>query len=280
MYNIIAKITATCFMLLLSSYHAFAAAPQNWSFGLPEAVSPTAKMIESFHANWLMPIIVLTTILVLVLLIYVCVKFREKANPTPSKTTHNAPLEVIWTVVPVIILAVMFIPSMKLHYFAEEIPETTLTVKITGLQWYWNYTYPEHEDLSFDSYMIAEEDLTEEQKPYRLMLVDNALVLPVGENIRIQMTSADVLHNWSVSDFGVRMDAVPGRLNETWVRVDKEGTYFGFCSELCGANHAYMPITVQVVSKEEFKQWLVKAKQEFASNKPQQNNIIELARAN
>ena len=264
-------------ILFMSTSNIVLAKGENWAYNLPEPVSERAQMVLDFHNDWLMPIITIITLFVLALLIYACFKFREKNNPTPSKTTHNAPLEFAWTIIPALILAVLFIPSMKLHYFSEEIPESDITIKITGYQWYWNYGYPDEGDLNFDSYLIADEDLTEEQKKYRLMLVDNPLVVPVGKNIRIQMTSGDVIHNWAVSDFGVRLDAVPGRLNETWVNVKKEGRYFGFCSELCGTGHAYMPITVDVVSEEKFQQWLKKAKTEFASSSITKDSNISLA---
>jgi cytochrome c oxidase subunit 2 len=194
----------------------------------------------------------------LALLGYVIVRFRASNNPTPSKVTHNTAIEVIWTVVPVLILVVIAIPSFKLLYLQKVIPESEMTVKAIGLQWYWTYEYPDHGDITFDALMVADADLQEGQP--RLLETDNRLVLPVETNIRVLVTADDVIHAWAVPAFGVKIDAIPGRINETWVRIEREGTYYGQCSELCGINHGFMPIAVDA--------WVEKAKREFAATRP------------
>ena len=201
-------------------------------------------------------------IFVTFLLLYVAIKFNRKANPVPSTTTHNVVIEVIWTVVPILVLVIIAIPSFKLLYFAEDPPEAPeMTLKIIGHQWYWEYQYPDHHDILFDSYMLKEEDLKEGD--YRLLAVDNEVVLPVDTVIRLQATSADVIHSWAIPAFGIKKDTVPGRINEAWVKITKMGTYYGQCSELCGIDHGFMPIKVRAVSKEDFAQWVKGAKKQF-----------------
>lgn len=250
-------------MLACTLGGAEAATPNPWQLGFPEPASPIAREVRSFHDNLLMPVITVISLFVLGLLVYVGVRFSEKRNPTPSRRTHNTPLEIIWTVIPVLILVTIFIPSIRLHYYIEEIPESDLTLKIIGNQWYWSYEYPD-ENIAFDSTMLEEDELAADQKHLYKMLTDTVVVLPVNKTIRLQFTSNDVLHNWAISDIAVRMDTVPGRLNEAWTRIDREGTYYGFCSELCGLNHAYMPITVKAVSWDKYQRWLVQARAEFA----------------
>ncbi|MEM7072013.1 MAG: cytochrome c oxidase subunit II [Pseudomonadota bacterium] len=240
-----------------------AAEPKPWQLGLPEPVSPVAHHLLFFHNDILMPLITVITLFVLGLLIYVCIRFRERANPVPSKRTHNVWLEVIWTAVPVVILVALFVPSMRVLYATDAIGQADMTVKVTGYQWYWNYEYPD-EQIGFDAYLLGDDELTDANRHLRLMATDNQLVLPVGQKIRFIITSGDVLHAWAVSDFGVRMDAVPGRLNETWALIEKPGEYFGFCSELCGQGHAYMPIHVRAVPMEEYQQWLDSVREEFS----------------
>lgn len=251
-------------MLLVSP--AMAAEPKPWQLGLPEPATPIAEMLSGFH-TLLLWIITIITLFVLALLIVTCVKFRESANPTPSKTTHNAVLEVAWTLIPVLILVGIAFPSFKIMYAADSTDDPEMTLKVTGYQWYWNYTYPDHGNFTFDAYLAARtHEEAEEQNVARLMDTDNPVVLPVETNIRLLITAGDVLHNWSMSDFGVRLDAVPGRMNETWTRInaDKAGTtFYGFCSELCGTDHAYMPIMIKAVTKEEFAAWVAEAQQEF-----------------
>jgi cytochrome c oxidase subunit 2 len=199
-------------------------------------------------------VICATSIFVTLLLAYVCIKFRAKKNPVPSKTSHNTFIEIIWTVVPIVILVAITIPSMKTLYYNETIVDAEMTLKVIGNQWYWSYQYPDHENISFDSNIIRDEDLKEGD--IRLLSVDNQVVLPVDTTIRIQATGADVIHNWAVPAFGTKLEAVPGKLNEGWIRVDKIGTYYGQCSELCGTGHGFMPIAVNVVSKEDFAKWV------------------------
>jgi len=219
----------------------------------------------SFH-NWLIWLITIISLFVLVLLFIIIFKFNTKANPKPTKTTHNTFLEIAWTAIPVLILVIMAVPSFKLLYKADVIPEAHMTVKAIGHQWYWSYEYPDQE-ISFDSFMLTKEELSQHgySEDEYLLATDNPVIVPVGSVVRMQVTGADVLHAWKIPAFGVHMDAVPGRLNETWYKVDKEGTYFGQCSELCGLNHSYMPIVVKAVSKEKYKKWIEQAAIEFSS---------------
>lgn len=240
---------------------AGASEPTQWQMGLQPAASPTAAKIVELH-DILLVIITLITIFVLGLMMYACVRFRESRNPTPSKTTHHALIEILWTVIPVVILIGIAVPSMKLLYFADRVEDGDMTLKVIGHQWYWEYQYPDHGNFTFDANMVATADLKPGQK--RLMDTDNPVVLPTGKKIRLLFASADVIHNWSVSSFGVKIDTTPGRLNETWVQIDKAGTYYGFCSELCGVNHAFMPIMVKAVPPAEFDAWTKKAQKEFA----------------
>ncbi|MGB0682676.1 MAG: cytochrome c oxidase subunit II [Magnetovibrionaceae bacterium] len=255
---------AAVLLTSLAGGAAQAAQPEPWQMSFQEAATPTMELITSFH-DFLFWVITIITLFVLVLMIMVAVKFNEKKNPTPSKTSHNTFLEVVWTAVPVLILIVIAIPSFKLLYFADSNPETEMTLKITGHQWYWSYEYPDHGNFGFDSYMVDEEDLEDGQP--RLLTVDNRVVLPVNTKVKLLMTSDDVIHNWAMPAFGIKLDTVPGRINETWVEVTKEGTYYGQCSELCGVNHGFMPIQVEVVSKEAFVAWTEQAAEEFAKNK-------------
>ena len=241
---------------------AAASGPENWQIGLQPPASPTAVEIHWFNNVILLPVIAGIVVLVLGLLTYVIWRFSEKRNPTPSKTTHNTMIEVLWTVVPVIILVVIAVPSFKLLYMADRVEQTEMTLKAIGRQWYWSYQYPDHGGFEFDALMVADEDLQEGQK--RLLETDNAVVLPVDTNIRLLTTASDVLHSFALPAMGIKLDAVPGRVNETWLRINQEGTYYGQCSELCGPGHAYMPITVEAVSKQAFERWITEAKEEFA----------------
>jgi cytochrome c oxidase subunit 2 len=240
---------------------AGAAQPQPWQMGFQTAVSPTMERIESFH-DLLLWIITAIVIFALGLLVYVMWRYSEKRNPTPSKTTHNTLVEVIWTVVPVIILVVIAIPSFKLLYYADRIEDAEMTLKAIGRQWYWSYEYPDHGDFTFDANMVADEDLQPGQP--RLLQTDYAIVLPVDTRIRILVTASDVIHSFAVPSMGLKLDAVPGRINETWVQINSEGTYYGQCSEICGTGHSYMPIMIKAVSKEAFAKWVEQAKEEFA----------------
>ncbi len=240
--------------------------PEPWQLGLQDPVSPVAVEGHDFFIllTWLMTII---TVVVLLLLLYVLFRFSAKRNPVPSKTTHHTLLEVVWTVVPVLILLVIAIPSFRLLYFADRVEDADLTLKIIGKQWYWTYEYPDNGNFTFDSLMIDQETAIAEGKK-RLLDVDNPVVLPVDQNIRLIMTSDDVIHNWAVPSLFIKLDAVPGRLNETWTRIPAEyagTTFYGQCSELCGVNHAYMPIAVKAVTMEEYEAWVAEAQEQFAS---------------
>jgi cytochrome c oxidase subunit 2 len=239
----------------------WAAEPQPWQLGMQPPVSPGKESLHSLH-DLLLWIITITVIFVLALLVYVMVRFRASANPNPSRTSHNTMIEVIWTVVPVIILVVIAVPSFRLLYFLDRNTEAEMTIKVTGHQWYWNYAYPDHGDFAFDSYMIPDEDLQPGQR--RLLEVDNALVVPVGKDIRVLVAGADVMHSWLVPAIGVQLYTVPGRINETWFRIDKPGTYYGQCNQICGVNHAYMPVKVEAVSEAEFEAWVKQAQEKFA----------------
>lgn len=237
--------------------------PDPWQMGLQQAASPIMERIASLH-DWLLWLITAISIFVLVLLAYVALKFNAKANPVPSKTTHNTAIEIAWTVIPVLILLAIAIPSFRLLYFQRDIPEADMTIKAIGNQWYWSYEYPDHDDVSFDSLMLEGADLTKRREvdpgAPRLLAVDNEVVVPVGKTVRVIVTASDVIHNFAVPSFGTKMDGIPGRLNETWFKVDKEGVYYGQCSELCGIKHAYMPIAVRVVSQAKFDAWVKGAK--------------------
>ncbi len=236
-----------------------------WQMWFQPAASPTADRVFAFNAQ-LLVIETIITLFVLGLMAYIVIRFNEKANPTPSKTTHNTALEVIWTGLPILILIGIAVPSLKHLYFADSYPNADMTLKVIGNQWYWSYEYPDHGDIAFDSVLIPEEELKEGQP--RLLSVDNQVVLPVETNIRLLLTSNDVIHNWAMPSLAVKLDNVPGRTNETWTRIKKEfagKTLHGMCSELCGVNHGFMPIVIRAVSKEDFAKWVVKAKKEFAS---------------
>ncbi|MCC3303424.1 cytochrome c oxidase subunit II [Sneathiella sp. HT1-7] len=237
--------------------------PAQWQTTFQQAFSPVAAEQHIFH-NLLLWIISAITVFVLVLLLYVIVRFNKRANPNPSKTSHNTFIEIIWTVVPIMILIVIMIPSLKLLYYGDRIETPDMTLKAIGYQWYWGYEYMDEDGLAFEAVMLEKDELKPGQP--RLLATDNAIVLPVETNIRVLVTAEDVLHSWAMPSFGVKMDAVPGRLNETWMRIENEGMYYGQCSELCGARHGFMPIMIKAVSKEDYAKWLVEAKKEFASD--------------
>jgi cytochrome c oxidase subunit II len=239
--------------------------PSPWQLNFQDAATGVMASIHSFH--WLLLVIITAiTLFVLALLVWCIVRYNARSNPTPSKFTHNTLLEVAWTVIPVMILVVIAIPSFRLLFEQQRIPHADLTIKATGYQWYWGYEYPDHGKFSFDSYMVKDADLKPGQP--RLLAVDNEFVVPVGKVVRMQITAADVLHAFAVPSFGIKIDAVPGRLNETWFRAEKEGMFYGQCSELCGRDHAFMPIAVRVVSEQQFAAWVEQAKKKFASTMP------------
>ena len=212
--------------------------------------------------NLLLWIISGIVILVLALLVTVIVRFNARANPVPSRTTHNTLVELIWTVIPVIILVVIALPSFRLMFFQLNVPPADLTVKATGKQWFWSYSYPDNGNFEFDSLMLQDKERKPDQP--RLLAVDNDMVVPVNKVIRVQTIGADVIHSFTVPSFGIKIDAIPGRLNETWFKATREGVYYGQCSELCGRDHAFMPIAVRVVSEQAFAAWVAQAKQKFA----------------
>ena len=235
--------------------------PRDWQMGFQPAASTTMERIADFH-NLLLVIITLITVFVILLLLYVAIRFSERRNPTPSKTTHNTLIEVLWTTVPVVILVIIAIPSFRLLYYTDRIEDADMTIKAIGHQWYWSYEYPDHGDFTFDAIMLTDDELKEGQP--RLLATDNMVVLPVDTRIRLLVTADDVLHNFALPAFGIKLDANPGKINETWVQITREGTYYGQCSEICGAGHSYMPISVKAVSKAAFDEWVAKAKQEYA----------------
>ena len=243
------------------SAHAALGQPAPWQLGLQQSATSVMDSITTFH-NFLLILITLITIFVLALLVTVMVKFNARSNPVPSKTTHNTFLEVAWTVVPVLILVAIAVPSFRLLFLQLDVPKADLTVKATGKQWYWTYSYPDAGQLEFDSLMVKTEDLKPGQP--RLLTVDNEMVVPVNKVVRVLTTGADVIHAFAVPAFGIKIDAIPGRINETWFKANKEGVYHGQCSELCGRDHAFMPIAVRVVSEQAYAAWLDEAKKKFA----------------
>lgn len=231
--------------------------PAPWEWTLQQSGSPVMDNIVWFH-NFLFVLITLITLFVLALLVIVVIKFNARANPVPSRTTHNTLIEVAWTLVPVLILVGISVPSFRLLFLELDIPKADLTVKATGKQWYWSYAYPDNGKFEFDSLMAQD-------KQPRLLGVDNEMVVPVNKVIRVQTTGADVIHAFALPAFGVKIDAIPGRLNETWFKATKTGMYYGQCSELCGKDHAFMPIAIRVVDDQEFASWVETAKKKFAS---------------
>ena len=261
-------------LLIISSLflalEAFANQPKEWQLGFQNPASDGMRDIVNFHNNLLLPIIIAITVFVLFLMLYACVRFRASANPNPSKRTHNVTVEILWTLIPCLILIVMAVPSFKILYKQDTIPKADLTIKAIGYQWYWGYEYPD-ENIIFESYMIEEKDLKADQP--RLLTVDHEVVVPVNKVVKVLITANDVLHAWALPSFGVKRDAVPGRINETWFKAEKEGTYYGQCSELCGIKHAFMPITVKVVSEEDYQEWLSEARVKFAKEEIENDKL-------
>ena len=239
---------------------ALADKPHPWQMNFQDAATPVAESLRSLH-DALLIVITAITLFVMALLAYVMVRFRESRNPVPSKTAHNTTIEVLWTVLPVLILVGIAIPSFRLLYLQDRVENPEMTIKAIGRQWYWSYEYPDHGNFTFDAYMVKDADLKPGQM--RLLETDNQVVVPVDTNVRLYTTASDVLHAWTIPAFGIKVDAVTGRLNESWFRVTKPGTYYGQCSELCGVGHAFMPITVKAVSKAEFEQWVTQARGKF-----------------
>jgi cytochrome c oxidase subunit II len=262
------SIRKTCIGMSLAATAMFwagaaLAAPYNYEMGLQPAASPVMERIESFH-QLLLYIIVAISLFVLALLIWIIVRYNRGANPTPSKTHHNTVLEVAWTIIPVIILVIIAIPSFKLLYYEATIPKPDVHLKVIGKQWFWTYQYPDDGNFQFDSLGLTDDAAKAANEP-RLLGVDNAIVVPVDKVVEVETTGADVIHSWALPEMGVKMDAIPGRLNHTWFKATRTGTFYGECSELCGAKHAFMPIEVHVVSDAAYAAWLKTAKKKFAA---------------
>ena len=247
--------------------------PSPWELGLQQSASPVMDDIVWFH-NYLLWLIAAIALFVLVLLATVTVKFNARANPVPSRTTHNTFIEIIWTVVPVLILVAVAVPSFRLLFYELKVPAADLTVKVTGKQWFWSYSYPDSK-FEFDSLMVQDKDIKPGQ--LRLLSVDNEMVVPVNKVVHVLITGADVIHSFSVPSFGIKIDAIPGRLNETWFKAEREGMYYGQCSQLCGRDHAFMPIAVRVVSEKDYTAWLDQAKKKYADDNVASPNAVAAA---
>ena len=271
------------------SFELYGKQATDWQLSFQNPATDLMGSVVGLH-NIILIVMTLVTLFVLFLLFYVSFRFSAKRNPIPSTTTHNTVVEVLWTAIPIVILVVLAIPSFKLLYQQEKSENYDMTVKVIGHQWYWEYEYPDHGDFYFESYMVQEQDL--EEGDLRLLTVDNPLVIPANKNIQILITAGDVLHSWAVPSMGLKTDAVPGRLNETWVNVKEPGIYRGQCSEICGSGHGFMPVVVKVLPEREFMAWANEAKNNYAINedieinKPEeeivisQNNIIQLEENN
>jgi cytochrome c oxidase subunit 2 len=259
----LAGIAATAGSVLASAGAARAGLgqPTPWEMDLQDSATPVMETIAGFH-NFLLWVIAAISVFVLALLVIVIVRFNARANPSPSRTTHNTPIEILWTIAPVVILALIAVPSFRLLFLELDVPTPDLTIKATGKQWFWSYSYPDNGNFEFDSLMVAEKDLKPGQP--RLLTADNEMVVPVNKVVHVLVTGADVIHSFTVPSFGIRMDAIPGRINETWFKATIEGMFYGQCSELCGKDHSFMPIAVRVVSASEFTAWAAQAKQKFA----------------
>ncbi len=249
-------------LFLLSMTLSYAGQPHPWQFNFQEAASPVMERIHHMH-NILLIMLLVVAVVVFALLFYVMYRFRENRNPTPSRFSHNVKLEVVWTLIPTLMVLAIMLPSVRLLHFMDRTEVADLVIKAIGRQWYWSYEYPDQK-LSFDSYMIQDKDLKPEH--VRLLSVDNPIVVPVGAKVRLLVTGADVIHSFAVPALGVKQDAVPGRLRETWFQITKPGTYYGQCSELCGVNHGFMPIEIRAVSQEDYQAWLQEAAKKFAAN--------------
>ncbi|MGH6725730.1 MAG: cytochrome c oxidase subunit II [Pseudolabrys sp.] len=248
--------------------------PTPWELGLQQSASPVMDDIVWFN-DYLLWLIVAIALFVLGLLAIIVVRFNARANPLPSRTTHNTAIEIMWTVVPVLILVTVAVPSFRLLFYQLKIPPADLTVKVTGKQWFWNYSYPDSK-IDFDSLMVQDKDLKPGQP--RLLAVDNDMVVPVNKVVKVLVTGADVIHSFSVPSFGIKIDAIPGRLNETWFKAEREGIYYGQCSQLCGRDHAFMPIAVHVVSEKEYTAWLEVAKKKFAADDAVPSSAVAAAK--
>ncbi len=268
--RISAQVSLAGVVAALTCAPAMAQQPRPWEMAMQPAFSPVKQHVIALH-DLVLVIITAITVLVAGLLAYVMVRFNTKRNPDPSSVSHNTVLEIAWTLIPVLILVIIAIPSFRLVYYEDHAENPAMTIKVTGHQWYWSYDYPDYGDLHFDSYIVPDKDLKPGQP--RLLTVDNQLVLPVGEKIRILTTSADVIHSFFIPSLGVQRYAIPGRTIETWVEITKPGNFYGECNQICGMNHSRMPISIHAVSPTEFKQWLTDAKAKFAEDAPSAGRV-------
>jgi cytochrome c oxidase subunit 2 len=253
------RLLAAAFIWLAAITPAQAFEPKPGDIGLQDPASPNMERLHAFHDNILLWVITAIVAFVFVLLVWVCLRYNAKANPVPSKTTHNVLLEVVWTILPVVILLVIAIPSYKLLYYLDRTAEPDMTLKVSGYQWGWTYTYPDYQDIEFNADIIADDELDQyipDGKGRRLLETYNPIVLPVDKNVQVLMTASDVIHAWTIPAFGIKKDAVPGRTNEAWFRATVPGIYYGQCSEICGINHSAMPIAAYAVTPEEFDAWI------------------------
>jgi cytochrome c oxidase subunit II len=251
--------------------------PDNWQLGFQQSATPVMDTITTFH-DFLLYVITAITLFVLALLVIIAVKFNAKANPTPSRTTHNTGLEVAWTLIPVLILVMIAVPSFRLLFYQLNTPVADITIKATGKQWFWTYSYPDNGKFYFDSVLVRDVTKLRPDQP-RLLGVDNEMVVPVNKTVRVLTTGEEVIHAFAVPSFGIKIDAIPGRVNETWFKATREGIYYGQCSELCGKDHAYMPIAVRVVSEEAFNTWVDAAKKNPQWQADRQDSSRTLAAA-
>lgn len=252
-------------VFVMTTTSAVASLPREWQFGVPDPVSPVAVRIHEFH-DYLLWLIAAISLFVLALMIYVCFKFKASSNPNPTKTTHNTFIEILWTVVPVVILVIVAVPSFKTLYYGDRAVDPDMTIKVTANQWYWTYEYPDQK-VTFDSYMIPKEEINPTEQTY-LFSVDNPLVVPIGKKIQLLITSNDVMHSFFLPSAVVQVYGINGRINEAWMQIDKEGLIYGQCNQICGINHSGMPIAVKAVSDKEYENWLLEAKTKFASAPP------------
>ena len=262
---VVKRLVLLALMVLAGGGAAYAGLgqPSPWQIGFQQSVTPVMDNITWFH-DFLLYLITAIVIVVMALMIVIMIRYNRRSNPTASRTTHNTLLEVAWTVVPVLILLAIAVPSFRLLFLQLDIPKADLTIKATGKQWYWSYSYPDNGAFEFDSLMLKDGERKADQP--RLLAVDNDVVVPVNKVVRVIVTGADVIHSFAVPSFGIKIDAVPGRINETWFKATREGIYYGQCSELCGKDHAFMPIAVRVVSEQAFATWVEATKKKYADN--------------
>jgi cytochrome c oxidase subunit 2 len=258
-------LTVTALLVGLAPHPVLAQAPRPWEMGMQPAFSPMKQQIIDLH-NLVLVLITIITLFVAALLVWVCIRYNEKRNPVPSQTSHHTGLEIAWTVIPVLILVVMAIPSFRLIYYLDRTPDPDMTIKVTGHQWYWEYSYPDNGDVDIESRYIHDEDLKPGQ--LRLLDVDNQLVIPAGKKIRVLTNSADVIHSFFIPSLGAQRYAIPGRTIEMWMMADKPGVYYGECNQICGQDHSKMPIAIHAVAEAEFKTWIEQAKKAASANQP------------